>query len=157
MHKKRWKVRPVNRALQEELGSKLNILPLTAQLLVNRGLVEVDKASSFLRPDLATLHDPMLMKGMDRAVEGVVKALSNREKIAVYGDYDVDGATSTALLYLFFREIGVDVMTYIPERLTEGYGLNAGALKKLGPSGAKGGIKGDPGSPRTQKGGGGGG
>ena len=137
MHKKRWKVRPVNRALQEELGSKLNILPLTAQLLVNRGLVEVDKASSFLRPDLATLHDPMLMKGMDRAVERIVKALSNREKIAVYGDYDVDGATSTALLYLFFREIGVDVMTYIPERLAEGYGLNAGALKKLAASGAK--------------------
>lgn len=129
--KKRWKVNPANKELREELGKKLNILPLTAQLLINRGLVDCDKAFSFLRPELKSLHDPFLFKDMDRAVERVLSALSKGERIAVYGDYDVDGATSTALLYLFFREIGVDVTCYIPERLTEGYGMNIGAVKKL--------------------------
>ena len=88
--RKRWKFSPANKELQTELGRELNILPLTAQLLVNRGLVDSGRASSFLRPDLAGLHDPFLMKDMDRAVERVSKALVNRESVAVYGDYDVD-------------------------------------------------------------------
>ncbi|WKZ33259.1 MAG: single-stranded-DNA-specific exonuclease RecJ [Thermodesulfobacteriota bacterium] len=134
---RRWKISPANRELQERLGRKLNILPLTAQLLVNRGLVDADKAFSFLKPDLASLHDPMLMKGMDRAVERIARALREREKITVYGDYDVDGATSTALLSLFLREIGADAATYIPERLAEGYGLNPEAVKKLAASGCR--------------------
>ncbi|MBI5587742.1 MAG: single-stranded-DNA-specific exonuclease RecJ [Deltaproteobacteria bacterium] len=135
--KKRWKVTPVDRGLQEVLGQKLSILPLTAQLLINRGLVDCDKAFSFLRPSLADLHDPFLLKDMDRAVERTVAAIGKREKIAVYGDYDVDGTTSTALMYLFFREIGVDLSCYIPERITEGYGLNAGAVKLLASEGVK--------------------
>lgn len=134
---KRWKISPANRELRESLGGKLNILPLTAQLLVNRGLVDADKAFSFLKPDLSALHDPMLMKDMDKAVERIARALREREKVVVYGDYDVDGATSTALLCLFLREIGADVATYIPERLAEGYGLNAGAMKKLAASGCR--------------------
>jgi single-stranded-DNA-specific exonuclease len=117
---KRWRLKPTNRNLQETLGRELNILPLTAQLLVNRGLVDCDRASSFLRPSLAALHDPFLFKDMDMAVERINAALVAGEKIAVYGDYDVDGTTSTALLYLFFKEIGVTVETYIPERLTDG-------------------------------------
>ncbi|HBG46905.1 MAG TPA: single-stranded-DNA-specific exonuclease RecJ [Deltaproteobacteria bacterium] len=135
MLKKRWKVSPADMGLREGLSRQLNILPVTAQLLVNRGLVEVDKAFSFLKPDLSSLHDPMLMKGMEAAVARVVKAMAGGEKIAVYGDYDVDGTTSAALLYLFFKESGVDVQTYIPARLTEGYGLNAEALKKIAASG----------------------
>lgn len=133
--KKRWKVNPANKELQELLGRELNILPLTAQLLINRGLVDCDKASSFLRPDLKNLHDPYLLKGMDRAVDRVVAALKNREKIAVYGDYDVDGTTSTALLCLFFRDIGIEAVPYIPKRQTEGYGINAEAVKKLSGAG----------------------
>ncbi len=134
--KKRWKVNPVNIELQEVLGKELDILPLTAQLLINRGLVEPDKASSFLRPELKDLHDPFLMKDMGKAVERILKAVEGREKIAIYGDYDVDGTTSTALLYLFLREIGAEVECYIPCRKTEGYGLNSAALGKLKDGGA---------------------
>ena len=135
--KKRWKVSPANKELQTELGRELNILPLTAQLLVNRGLVDSGRASSFLKPDLSALHDPLLMKDMDKAVERVCRALINRESVAVYGDYDVDGTTSAALMYLFFKEIGVAVTTYIPDRRSEGYGLNAEAVRKLAASGIK--------------------
>lgn len=135
--KKRWKMSPANKELQTELGRELNILPLTAQLLVNRGLVDFGRASSFLRPELSSLHDPLLMKDMDKAVERVSKALVNKESIAVYGDYDVDGTTSAALVYLFFKEIGVEVTPYIPDRQSEGYGLNADAVRKLAASGIK--------------------
>lgn len=135
--RKRWKFSPANKELQTELGRELNILPLTAQLLVNRGLVDSGRASSFLRPDLSELHDPLLMKDMDRALERVSKALVNREPVAVYGDYDVDGTTSAALLCLFFKEIGVEVTPYIPDRLSEGYGLNADAIRKLAAFGVK--------------------
>ncbi|MFQ5735378.1 MAG: single-stranded-DNA-specific exonuclease RecJ [Thermodesulfobacteriota bacterium] len=128
---------PVNKELQETLGRELDILPLTAQLLVNRGLVDCDGASSFLRPVLTDLHDPFLMKGMDRAVGRIMHAMEAGEKIAVYGDYDVDGTTSTALLFLFFREIGVHVEWYIPERKAEGYGLNEQAIKRLHEQGVK--------------------
>lgn len=135
--KRRWKVSPANKELQRELGRELNILPLTAQLLVNRGLVDSGRASSFLHPDLSGLHDPFLMKDMDRAVERVSRALAAREPVAVYGDYDVDGTTSAALLCLFFREAGVEVTPYIPDRQSEGYGLNADAVRKLAASGIK--------------------
>lgn len=135
--KKRWKVNPENKALQEVLGRELNILPVTAQLLVNRGLVDSGKAFSFLKPELKDLHDPFLFKDMDKAVERIFAALSRGDKIALWGDYDVDGTTSTALLYLFFREIGVEALSYIPSRQTEGYGLNAEAIKKLHASGVK--------------------
>ncbi|HLC19133.1 MAG TPA: single-stranded-DNA-specific exonuclease RecJ [Thermodesulfobacteriota bacterium] len=135
--KKRWKVSPADKALQEVLSRGLDILPLTAQLLINRGLVDCDRAFNFLRPDLKDLHDPFLMKGMDKAVSRILKAIEAREGIAVYGDYDVDGTTSAALLHLFFKEIGVDTTCYIPDRISEGYGLNAGAIKKLHRSGTR--------------------
>ncbi|GMR04894.1 MAG: single-stranded-DNA-specific exonuclease RecJ [Thermodesulfobacteriota bacterium] len=133
--KKRWKVSPANKALQDELAKRLHILPLTAQLLINRGLVDCDTAFSFLRPELKSLHDPYLLKGMDQGVARIVEAMEKGEKMAVYGDYDVDGTSSTALLYLFFREIGVEVSRYIPDRMSEGYGMNAEAVKTLKASG----------------------
>jgi single-stranded-DNA-specific exonuclease len=105
--------------------------------LINRGLVDCDRASSFLRPSLKDLHDPFLLKDMDKAVERTLEAVDRGEKIAVYGDYDVDGTTSTALLYLFFREIGVEARCYIPDRVAEGYGLNAEAVRKLAAEGVK--------------------
>lgn len=134
--KKRWKLKPPDRDLQEILCRELDILPVTAQLLVNRGLVERDKASLFLRPDLGSLHDPFSMTDMDKAVERVLRAIAAGEKIAIWGDYDVDGTTATALLQLFFREAGVDVLCYIPDRRKEGYGLNAEGIKGLAASGA---------------------
>ena len=118
MTKKRWKVLPPDPGAQSALCARLGIRPLTAQLLINRGLAEPDRASSFLKPDINHLHDPFLLKDMDRAVERIVSAIAKREKIAVYGDYDVDGTTSAAMLHLFFRELGVDAACHIPDRLT---------------------------------------
>ncbi len=135
--KKLWKVNPVDRGLIEALARELGILPLTARLLINRGLVSADRASVFLRPELSHLHDPFLLKDMDLAVERIVSALGAGEKIAVYGDYDVDGTTASAVLYQFFRELGVTPVCYMPRRLKEGYGLNMEALKRLGHEGVK--------------------
>ena len=133
--KKRWKVSPANEELRGVLAKELNILPITAQLLINRGLVDYDRASSFLSPRLEDLHDPFLMKDMTRAVERIIKAIKGGERIAVWGDYDVDGTTGAALLYLFFKEVGVDIEVYIPDRLAEGYGLNRTGIKTLADSG----------------------
>src|SRR5574337_1217669 len=135
--KKRWKVNPANKELQEVLGKGLNILPLTAQLLINRGLVDCDKAFSFLKPELKDLHDPFLLKDMDRAVGRLAAAVLKRERVAVYGDYDVDGTTSTALVYLFLKELGADASYYIPRRQSEGYGLNIEAINRLHAGGVK--------------------
>ncbi len=134
--KKRWKVSPADKKLQGFLSRELNILPLTAQFLINRGLVERDRAFSFLTPTLNDLRDAYLMKGMRGAVERIVRAIGEGEKIALYGDYDVDGTAATALLYLFLKELGVDPIVHIPERLKEGYGLNIEAVKRLGTAGA---------------------
>lgn len=135
--KKRWKLNPANREIQDVLVKGLGILPLTAQLLINRGLVDCDRAFSFLNPLLKDLHDPFLLKDMDRAVARIVSALYEGEPIAIYGDYDVDGTTSTALLYLFFRDIGVPVTWHIPDRLGEGYGLNVEAVRMLAEAGTR--------------------
>lgn len=131
MTKKRWRVRPADIGLQGLFTDKLKVLPLTAQLLINRGLVDYDRAFCFLNPELKALYDPFLMKDMDKGVTRIIKAVADGELIAVYGDYDVDGVTSAALLILFFRELGVDILWHIPARIEEGYGLNAEAIKKL--------------------------
>lgn len=144
--KKRWIVCSPNIELQGLLGRELKISPLTAQLLINRGFVLADKAFSFLSPSLKNLHDPFTMKDMDKAAARIIKALGNKnEKITIYGDYDVDGTTATALLYLFLKEVmggGQEAIAdrlnyYIPERLKEGYGLNNHALRHLADSGTK--------------------
>ncbi len=135
--RKRWKLSTPQKEIEQRLARDLQILPLTARLLVNRGLVDPDKASSFLSPGLADLHDPFLMMDMEAAVRRIQRALERSEGIGVYGDYDVDGTSATALLYLFFRALGTKVQTYIPERKSEGYGLNAEALKRLRSRGVK--------------------
>ncbi|MBI5875443.1 MAG: single-stranded-DNA-specific exonuclease RecJ, partial [Deltaproteobacteria bacterium] len=134
---KRWTVRSPDIELQGILGRELKISPLTAQLLINRGLRCPSEAFSFLSPSLKNLHDPYKMKDMDKAVARIVKAIREKEKISVYGDYDVDGTTGTALLCLFFREAGASVDYYIPERLKQGYGLNNQSLKNLYDSGTR--------------------
>ena len=106
--------------LQEELGVPEKI----AHLLTLRGIDTYEKAKTFFRPDLSQIHDPFLMKDMDLATERLAKAVRGREKILIYGDYDVDGTTSTAILYIFLEEFGVDVEFYIPHRFKEGYGIN---------------------------------
>jgi single-stranded-DNA-specific exonuclease len=113
------------------LANESNITPLQAQLLINRGIIDASSATSFLAPKLSQLMDPMLLQDMDLAVERIVAAIERQEKITVYGDYDADGITATALLLNFLSNIGISASFYVPDRLTEGYGLNPEAVKKI--------------------------
>ena len=123
---KRWVVKPQGDSeAVAKLAAVLRISPVLANLLVQRGIDTVEKADKFFKPSLADLHDPFLMKDMDKAVERVERAVRNNEKIMVYGDYDVDGCTAVALVYKFLRQIGhKNLMFYIPDRYTEGYGIS---------------------------------
>ncbi|MBR4056125.1 MAG: single-stranded-DNA-specific exonuclease RecJ [Rikenellaceae bacterium] len=123
---KRWDVKSQGDAkVVAELSAALPISPVLANLLVQRGIDTVEKANRFFHPQLEELHDPFLMKEMDRAVERIERAVKNREKIMVYGDYDVDGTTAVALVYTFLRRLGHDNLRfYIPDRYNEGYGVS---------------------------------
>jgi single-stranded-DNA-specific exonuclease len=110
--------------LQNKLAEELSINPLLAQLLVQRDIVTFDDARGFFRPDLNDLHDPFLMADMHNAVNRLTKAMRNNEKILVYGDYDVDGTTSVALVYKFLKMFYANVDFYIPDRYNEGYGIS---------------------------------
>ncbi|MFR9641426.1 MAG: single-stranded-DNA-specific exonuclease RecJ [Rikenellaceae bacterium] len=123
---KNWVVKPKgSQAKIEELSSALAIAPVLAELLLQRGIDSVERAKEFFSPQLSMLHDPFLMKDMDRAVERIEKALAAGEGILVYGDYDVDGTTAVALMYKFLRQIGHrELSFYIPDRYTEGYGIS---------------------------------
>ncbi len=104
---------------------------MTARLLCIRGLDEPGVAQRFLSPSLADLHDPMLLAGMGVAVERILGAIAGRERIAIHGDYDVDGVTSTVILRRALELLGADVIHFIPERLRDGYGLQPAALDRL--------------------------
>ena len=123
---KRWVVKPQgDPETVAMLASELRISPVLANLLVQRGIDTLGKAEKFFKPSLSDLHDPFLMKDMDVAVARVEQAVRNHEKIMVYGDYDVDGCTAVALVYKFLRQIGhKNLMFYIPDRYTEGYGIS---------------------------------
>lgn len=121
----RWVVKPRGeREIIEALAKQLNIHPILANLLIQRGHDTFDKAKSFFRPTLSMLHDPFLMKDMDKAVERIDKAIQNKEKILVYGDYDVDGTTAVALVYTYLKSRYSKVDFYIPDRYKEGYGIS---------------------------------
>ncbi|HWP82307.1 MAG TPA: single-stranded-DNA-specific exonuclease RecJ [Bacteroidota bacterium] len=107
------------------LADKLTISPVLAEILVKRGIDTFEKAKEFFRPSLDSLLDPFLMDGMSAAVDRISSALQKKERILVYGDYDVDGTNGTSLLWLFLHRLGADVLRYIPERLKEGYGLSS--------------------------------
>jgi len=123
---KRWVVKPQGGPVAAAaLAAELRISPVLANLLVQRGIDNVERAKKFFEPKLSDLHDPFLMKDMDRAVERVERAVRDNEKIMVYGDYDVDGCTAVALVYKFLRHIGhKNLVFYIPDRYTEGYGIS---------------------------------
>ena len=123
-----WKTYESNPRLQKSLSEGLGVSSVFAQLLVNRDLRTLDDAQRFLFGELSSCYDPFLLKDMDRAVERIEKAIAGREKILIYGDYDVDGVTSTALLADIFSKLGADYDTFIPNRLEEGYGLNIRAV-----------------------------
>ena len=128
--RKVWKLTPSSPGAPQ-LARGAGISPLQAQLLINRGIIDKGAAAAFLCPSLSQMADPMGMKGMDKAVETILGAMENQQKITIYGDYDADGLTATALLVSFFSELGIPVDAYVPNRLEEGYGLNPDAVKRL--------------------------
>ena len=121
----RWTLKPnPEKSRVQQLAVALGVdLPI-ARLLVQRGIENFDQAKDFFRPQLRDLHDPFLMKDMDKAVARIQRALSNKERILVYGDYDVDGTTSVALLASYLEGKTSEITTYIPDRFTEGYGVS---------------------------------
>ncbi|MBI4411678.1 MAG: single-stranded-DNA-specific exonuclease RecJ, partial [Deltaproteobacteria bacterium] len=134
---KEWTFKPLFPDKQKQLEQQLKLSPLMARLLVNRGYDEPDRARTFLFPSLKDIPNPCLMRDMDKAVSRLVSAIAKKEKIIIYGDYDVDGTSGTSLLILFFRALEVPVDFYVPNRLREGYSLNPEALKKLKSEGAQ--------------------
>ncbi len=121
----RWTLKPQPEAkVIEALAKALNVTPLIAHLLAQRGITSYEEAKNFFRPQLSHLHDPFLLKDMDKAVARIEKAIAHQENILVYGDYDVDGTTAVALLSSFLRENYPHVATYIPDRYAEGYGVS---------------------------------
>lgn len=135
--KAKWKISPCPPALSDELCRRLDIPPLVAQLLIKRGITDYQDGERFLSPSLKHLHDPFLMKDMNKGVERVITALEKGEKITIYGDYDVDGISACALLVDFLRTSGNKPSYYIPHRLHEGYGLNAEAVKRVAAEGTR--------------------
>lgn len=121
----RWtlKSKPTQEAI-DQLSKELNVEELVAHLLLQRGITNYGEAKHFFRPELDHLHDPFLMKDMDKAVVRIEQAMANGENILVYGDYDVDGTTSVALMSSFLMEFYPNVATYIPDRYSEGYGIS---------------------------------
>lgn len=121
---KRWHILEADSAKVAALQTALKIHPILCELLVQRGIEDFDKAKQFFRPSLNDLHDPWLMKDMDKAVTRITKAFDQNESIMVFGDYDVDGTTSVATLYQFLKNIHPTIDFYIPHRYREGYGVS---------------------------------
>lgn len=121
---KRWVYKPIDREKLATLQESLKINPILLELLIQRGITTYQEAKDFFRPQLDMLHDPFLMKDMDKAVTRIISAIENKERILVYGDYDVDGTTSVALFYQFIHDIYSNVDYYIPDRYAEGYGVS---------------------------------
>jgi single-stranded-DNA-specific exonuclease len=122
---KRWVIKEKGSSEHaEKLVAELNVSEPIAQLLLQRGITTFEKAKSFFRPSLLELHNPFLMKDMDKAIERLTRAVANNERIMVYGDYDVDGTTAVALVYSFLKKFHANTDYYIPDRYTEGYGIS---------------------------------
>ena len=129
MVQNRWIIKEIKDEFSVQvLADSLNISEILARLLVLRNISNFNDARQFFRPSLDFLHDPFLMDQMEQATTRVIEALTENQKICIYGDYDVDGTCSTALLYMFLKELGANVEFYIPKRLEEGYGLSASAI-----------------------------
>lgn len=121
----RWSIAPPPPVeLVKQLSDELTLSPSLVSILINRGIDSFEKAKAYFRPSIQQLHDPFLMDGMYVAVERMLRAREQREKILVYGDYDVDGTNGASMLYLYFNEIGCETDYYIPDRLSEGYGIS---------------------------------
>ena len=122
--KKRWTLESYNSSVAQHLQEVLNINPIFCQILAQRGISTYDEAHHFFRPSLNHLHNPFLMKDMDLAVNRLASAIQSKEKILLYGDYDVDGTTSVALMFSFLKKYHDHLDFYIPDRYAEGYGVS---------------------------------
>ncbi len=131
MLQKNWLLKEFDKNRVVEISKEFNISPLASIILYNRGIKESSEIQKFLHCDLKNLHDPYLLKDMDKAVKRIKDALDKKEKITIYGDYDVDGITSIAILYKHLTSMGFEVDYYIPDRIQEGYGVNREALDKI--------------------------
>lgn len=129
---KRWILHPADEAQANALAAELGVAPLIARLLLTRGVAVPADARRFLAPALADLHDPFLLPDMDRTVDRVDRALAGGQRIMIYGDYDVDGITATALLVRGLGRLGADVCWYLPNRSREGYGISAAGIDEAG-------------------------
>ena len=107
-----------------QLANELGLNPIIGKLLFNRGIKTVDEARRFFKPQLNELHNPFLFKDMDKAVERLNEAMGKKERILIYGDYDVDGCTAVALVYRFIQQFYSNIDYYIPDRYEEGYGVS---------------------------------
>src|SRR5687768_4935372 len=132
-----WETRAHDGGQAEALERELGVAPVTARLLAIRGLGDLEVARRFLSPSLDDLHDPFRLAGMHDAVERILAAIARRERIAIHGDYDVDGVTSTVILRRVLELLGADVTHFIPERLRDGYGLQPAALDRLHADGVR--------------------
>lgn len=126
-----WRLFPQETEKCTNLSRELQLPLPAAQVLLNRGVGSVKEGEAFLRPALAQLHSPFSMQDMERAVDIISAAIHQEKRIAIYGDYDVDGVTASAILFSLLQELGGDVFVYLPDRLQEGYGLNCSALDYL--------------------------
>ena len=132
----KWVLAECDERKAASLAEQAGLHPLIARLMVIRGIADATDARAFLDCELTSLSGPALFSGMERAVDRIRKAVSGREKIVVYGDYDVDGVTGASLLYLALKRLGADAECYIPDRIAEGYGLNQRAVEAIKASGA---------------------
>ena len=138
MGRKHWKIKDVSDELSvQRLTDSLNISPILARLLVLRNIKTFNQAKQFFRPSIESLYDPFLMDQMESATTRVITALTENQKICIYGDYDVDGTCATALLYMFLKELDANVEFYIPRRLEEGYGISTAAIDIVHAKGTK--------------------
>lgn len=144
LSQKKWIIPPLNINLQTEISNSLRISPVLSQLLINRGLTDVKSARTFIQPNLSLLSDPMLLPDMEKSSKRIIDALSKGEKVTVYGDYDVDGISATALMVqcletlsgLYWGRKSI-IDYYIPDRLEEGYGLSTGGIETISKTGTK--------------------
>jgi single-stranded-DNA-specific exonuclease len=125
---KRWKIKTHDHNSARRLAAELGIMPVTAALLIDRGFESPQSARDFLFPENGRLHDPFLLQDLEKAVRRILQAINNKEKILIWGDYDVDGTTGTVLLRRVFKKLSAQTFFHIPNRFSEGYGLNRKAL-----------------------------
>ena len=130
-----WELRDGDAGAAQALATSLQLDPLVATLLVNRGVEDAEAAKRFLRPRLSEMPDPFLMKGMEEAVARILGAFERDETVCVWGDYDVDGVTSASQLISFFEAIGYSARFFVPDRFRDGYGLHPERIRELAQSG----------------------